>query len=164
MVSVIRPLARVQGDYYHIIAIEINKSVSQPSLQQWLFEIKGTSIIDLKFVNSNTISFNLVEYNEKLDKNIKTNRKVNLYRNVADSFKRQKDYFVKKRCFIVGWDFAQKILLKNKLVGGKQYHTGWVTFEMERDGRRYLTKPPKIDYIFEFFKKNNISTKGFASE
>lgn len=163
LVSVLRPFGTIQRDNYYIKVIEINEGVSEPCFQQWVYHSKGAPIIDLKFVDSETISFNFEEYDEKLGKNIKKSRKVKIYRNLTSSFNNQKDYFIEK-CFLVSWDYAQEILLKGGLEGGKQYHSRWVTFKMERDGRLYLTKPPKIDYIFEFLKKNNLSDKGFATE
>ena len=163
LVSVFRPLATIQRDNYYISVIEINESVSEPCFQQRVYHSKGAPIIDLKFVDSETISFNLEDYDQKLGKNIKKRHKVKFHRNLTSSFNNQKDYFIEK-CFLVSWDYAKEILLKGGCEGGKQYHSGWVTFKMERDGRLYLTKPPKMDYIFEFLKKNNLSDTGFATE
>jgi hypothetical protein len=46
---------------------------------------------------------------------------------MAISWGPQREFFTKGDFEIVSWEAAQKVLLKEKLKGGKEYHTGWFT-------------------------------------
>ncbi len=95
---------------------------------------------------------------------IKTTTKApNLPADLVVSWGNQKEFFIKGEFEILEWDVAKSELLKGNYRGGKQYHTGWLTIYMN-DGRKYLTKQPRIDAFFEFMKESNLSTKGFGTE
>lgn len=87
----------------------------------------------------------------------------NLPLDLVASWGNQKEFFIKGELEIIEWDEAKSELLKRNYRGGKQYHTGWLTIYMN-DGRKYLTKQPRIDIFFEFMKESNLSTKGFGTE
>jgi hypothetical protein len=87
----------------------------------------------------------------------------NLPVGLVASWGNQKEFFIKGGFEILEWDAAKSELLKGYYRGGKQYHTGWLTIYMN-DGRKYLTKQPRIGIFFEFMKESNLSTKGFGTE
>jgi len=82
---------------------------------------------------------------------------------VVASWGRQKEFFLKGSFQILDWEAAKALLLQKNYRGGKQYHTGWLTIYMH-DGKKYLTKQPKMDIFFQFMKDNNLSTQGFGTE
>ncbi len=75
----------------------------------------------------------------------------------------QKDYFLHGGFRIVTWDEAKSILLQNNYVGGRQYHTGWLTLTT-KDGGKYLVLQPSIDLVFTFLKGSKLPADGFATE
>lgn len=82
---------------------------------------------------------------------------------VTVSWGRQREFFLKGGFQILDWEAAKALLLQKTYRGGKQYHTGWLTI-YTHDGKKYLTKQPKIDIFFQFMKDNNLSTQGFGTE
>jgi len=168
LASVFRPLTEVQKGHYYLTAIEINDSISTPSVQQWLYHSEGAAISDLEFIDRDTLSFSLNKHDEAQDRMIKETKEVKVYRNVAESFKEQKEYFLKhERVQVTGWDYARQILLGHGTYtgysGGKQYHSGWVAIQMN-NGMLFLTKPLQLDDIFSFMTEYNLNSEGFASE
>jgi hypothetical protein len=81
----------------------------------------------------------------------------------VESWGMQTTFFRSTRFEIVSWDEAQKILLAQHCIGGKQYHTGWVTIYAP-GGEQYLVQPPRIDELFAFFKRHTMKGEGFAPE
>jgi hypothetical protein len=77
----------------------------------------------------------------------------------AVSWGPQFDFFMERNFEILSWEDAKQVLERDDLKGGKQYHTGWLTIFLD-DERAFLTKPPDINFIFEFAKKHD----GFAVE
>ena len=92
-----------------------------------------------------------------------TTRSPDLDATVVTSWGPQKHFFVEKELEIVTWEKAKELLLDGNARGGKQYHTGWVTI-YNKDGTGYLTKPPKMDAIFEFLRAHHLKSDGFAPE
>lgn len=82
---------------------------------------------------------------------------------VVESWGMQAQFFRSRRFEMVSWEEAQKVLLARECIGGKQYHTGWITI-YARDGKRYLVKPPATDDLFSFFRRSGLKGDGFAPE
>lgn len=82
---------------------------------------------------------------------------------IISSWGRQEEFFRKGNYTILEWNQAEVLLREKSHIGGKQYHTGWLTIYTS-DGKKYLTKQPKIDFFFEFMKRNNLNDEGFGTE
>ena len=83
---------------------------------------------------------------------------------MVESWGNQKDFYTKNNFEIITWERAKTILLTGSLRGGKQYHTGWLTIYSIFDEKKYLVKPPNIDYIWKFKEDEGITLQGFAPE
>ena len=83
--------------------------------------------------------------------------------NTYESWGQQKEFFISKGFKKLVWEEAKKMLLNGNIVGGKQYHTGWLTLYAV-NGDSYLTLQPRIDAVFEYAKQQNLQLKGFATE
>lgn len=92
-----------------------------------------------------------------------TTQGANLYEEIVESWGRQKEFFYKNNFEIIDWDEAENILLQEKIRGGKQYHTGWLTI-YTTDDRKYLVKQPKVDALWEFMEAKGIKLQGFGTE
>ncbi|MFA5118950.1 MAG: hypothetical protein WC695_08920 [Candidatus Omnitrophota bacterium] len=92
-----------------------------------------------------------------------TTQSNNLDRAMTDSWGTQKAFFIMKNLSIIDWAEAKTILKEKRIMGGKQYHTGWVTI-YTINSVHYLTKPPKIDALFQFLKENKLSSEWFGTE
>jgi hypothetical protein len=114
-------------------------------------------------LTSNTITITVKEKERGAIPRVVTTRNVALDKELIESWERQKDFFMESNFEIIGWERAQKMLAKEKLAGGKQYHTGWLTI-YSTDGNKYLTKQPKIDALWEFAKRRGLKLEGFATE
>jgi hypothetical protein len=83
---------------------------------------------------------------------------------ISSSWGRQEEFFRNGNFTILEWKQAESLLRKKTYTGGKQYHTGWLTIYTSDGKKNYLTKQPKIDFVFEFMKKSNLNSEGFATE
>jgi hypothetical protein len=92
-----------------------------------------------------------------------TTHSKHLGRAMTDSWGAQKGFFIMQNLTIIDWEQAKAILKKEKIRGGKQYHTGWLTI-YTINGIHYLTKQPNIDLLFDFLKENKLSAEGFGTE
>jgi len=115
-----------------------------------------TLFLSLGCLNSN----NPAQINTK---KISTIRGGNPDEKIAESWGRQKDLFVKHNFKIISWVEAKNILLHRKLIGGKQYHTGWLTIYTQEDGK-YLVKQPRMDALREFMESQGMKLQGFGTE
>ena len=97
------------------------------------------------------------------NKEILTTQSSNLDENIIESWGQQKKYFNENNFEIIDWDKAKNILLQEKIRGGKQYHTGWLTI-YTMDNRKYLVKQPKMDALWEFMEAKGIKPQGFGTE
>lgn len=97
------------------------------------------------------------------NKEILTTQGSNLDENIVESWGRQKGFFIKNNFEIIDWAKAKNILLHEKIRGGKQYHTGWLTI-YTKDDRKYLVKQPKMDDLWEFMEAKGIKLQGFGTE
>ena len=95
--------------------------------------------------------------------NVMTTQSKKLDKEIIASWGRQKDYFIRDNLIIINWEKTKNILLNEKIRGGKQYHTGWLTIIMT-DGRKYLVKQPEMDALWAFMKEKGIKPKGFGTE
>ena len=75
----------------------------------------------------------------------------------------QREFFSNGVSEVVSWEDAQKVLLKKKLKGGKEYQTGWLTIYAV-GGKQYLTMPPTPTAFREFARSRHIDLSGFAPE
>ncbi|MEW6686124.1 MAG: hypothetical protein AB1393_07965 [Candidatus Edwardsbacteria bacterium] len=103
---------------------------------------------------------NLLQSNKR---EIITTQSSNLDKNILESWRRQKEFFIKNSFEIIDWDETKNILLREKIKGGKQYHTGWLTI-YTTDGSKYLVKQPKMDALWEFMEAKGIKLEGFGTE
>ena len=92
-----------------------------------------------------------------------TTQGADLDEEIVESWGRQKEFFYKNYFEIIDWDEAKNILLQEKIRGGKQYHTGWLTI-YTTDDRKYLVKQPKMDALWEFMEAKGIKLQGFGTE
>jgi len=92
-----------------------------------------------------------------------TTQSKHLDRAMTDSWGAQKGFFIMQNLTIIDWEQAKAILKKEKIRGGKQYHTGWLTI-YTINGSHYLTKQPNIDLLFDFLKENKLNAEGFGTE
>ena len=92
-----------------------------------------------------------------------TTQDANLDEEIVESWGRQKEFFYKNNFEIIDWDEAKNILLQEKIRGGKQYHTGWLTI-YTTDDRKYLVKQPKMGALWEFMEAKGIKLQGFGTE
>jgi hypothetical protein len=92
-----------------------------------------------------------------------TTQGADLDEEIVESWGRQKEFFYKTNFEIIDWDEAKNILLQEKIRGGKQYHTGWLTI-YTTDDRKYLVKQPKMDALWEFMEAKGIKLQGFGTE
>lgn len=83
--------------------------------------------------------------------------------NMIDSWGRQKEFFLSKNFKVILWAEAMSMLRNDNIIGGKQYHTGWLTI-YAANGDSFLTRQPNIDAVFEYAKQQNLQLKGFATE
>ncbi len=105
----------------------------------------------------------LSEIRKYKPKEIPTTQSNNLDKNIVESWGRQKNFFIKTNFEIIDWAKAENILLHEKIRGGTQYHTGWLTI-YTKDDRRYLVKQSKMDTLWEFMKTKGIKLQGFGTE
>jgi hypothetical protein len=82
---------------------------------------------------------------------------------MIESWGAQKDFFVTQDFEIVPWEKAKAALLEDRIVGGKQYHTGWVTW-YGSGGEKFLTRPIGYDDIYVFLREHGLKLKGFGTE
>jgi hypothetical protein len=82
---------------------------------------------------------------------------------IVESWGPQKTFFRSREFTIVDWGAAKTLLRQKTYRGGKQYHSGWVSI-YTRDGKSYLTHPPRLDDFFQFMQAAKLSTAGFAPE
>jgi len=92
-----------------------------------------------------------------------TTQSNNLDKKIVESWGQQKNIFIKNNFEIIDWEKAKQILLKEKIRGGKQYHTGWLSIYTKND-RKYLVKQPKMDALQEFMMKERLKIEGFGTE
>ena len=97
------------------------------------------------------------------NKTILTTQSSNLDEEIVESWGPQKEFFVKNNFEIIDWANAEYILLHEEIIGGKQYHTGWLIMYAKND-RQYLVKQPKIDALWEFMAAKGIKLQGFGTE
>jgi len=103
--------------------------------------------------------------NEPEQGNIKiiTTRDTDLDPEVVASWGRQKEYFLEDNREIIDWPKAEEILLSEKIRGGKQYHTRWLTIYTE-DDRKYLVRQPEMDALWKFMEAKGMDLQGFGTE
>jgi hypothetical protein len=82
---------------------------------------------------------------------------------MIESWGAQKDFFLARDFEIVPWEKAKAAVLEHKIVGGKQYHTGWVTL-YGSGGEQFLTRPTGYDDIYAFFREHRLELKAFGTE
>ena len=92
-----------------------------------------------------------------------TTRSAGLDAATVESWGAQKNFFVSEYFEIVPWKNAKAALLGRKIVGGKQYHTGWVTL-YGVDGEKLLTRLIGYNDIYTFFKEHDLKLEGFGTE
>lgn len=59
--SVVRPLARVQGDRSSVTVIKMRLGDGQVSSEDWIYEGKNIDIRDLRFENNDRVSFSVIQ-------------------------------------------------------------------------------------------------------
>lgn len=92
-----------------------------------------------------------------------TTDNINIDDKVIKSWGNQKDFFIDTNFIIIKWEKAKKILLTEKVRGGKQYHTGWLTIFLE-DGNKYIVKQPMMDALWKFMEEKQLKLTGFGTE